>query len=234
LGQGSEFALVILAVPAVREVIGGDKVSMLIVAVSLTIAAAPNFAELGRFMAGRLRLRATLAQQAELQPLVRAAPVVIVGMGNVGRGVADALRTFHIPYFAMERDQQRLRLALADGYEVSYGDGFDVRLWESIDLHERKLSVLTAPDYPVLSQTASLIRQKYPALKRYAVVNNDREATLFRSLGLFPLLDHNRIPGLDVAVVLLRELGVSQTAVATWLDSHQRIEPKVLQPTEAV
>lgn len=234
LGQGSEFALVILAVPAVREGIGGDKVSMLIVAVSLTIAAAPNFAELGRFMAGRLRLRATLAQQAELQPLVRAAPVVIVGMGNVGRGVADALRTFHIPYFAMERDQHRLRLALADGYEVSYGDGFDVRLWESIDLHERKLSVLTAPDYPVLSQTASLIRQKYPALKRYAVVNNDREATLFRSLGLFPLLDQNRIPGLDVAVVLLRELGVSQTAVATWLDSHQRIEPKVLQPTEAV
>ncbi|MFL5519376.1 MAG: NAD-binding protein, partial [Gemmatimonadales bacterium] len=62
---------------------------------------------------------ATLAKHAELKPLVRAAPVVIVGMGSVGRGVADALRTFHIQYFAMERDPQRLRLALADGYEVS-------------------------------------------------------------------------------------------------------------------
>ena len=234
LGQGSEFALVILALPPVRDGIGEDKASLLIVAVSLTIAAAPTCAELGRAMAGRLRLRATLAQQAELQPLVRAAPVVIVGMGNVGRGVADALRTFHIPYFAIERDPQRLRLALADGYELAYGDGFDVRLWESIDLHERKLSVLTAPDYPVLSQTASLIRQKYPALRRYAVVNNEREASLFRSLGMLPLLDRDPIPGLDVAVVLLHELGVAPAALVAWLDSHRSIQPKVLEPTETI
>lgn len=234
LGQGSEFALVILAVPSIRESIGGDKVSLLIAVVSLTIAAAPNFAELGRFLAGRLRMRATLAEHAELKPLVRAAPVVIVGMGNVGRGVADALRTFHIRYFAIERDHQRLRLALADGYEVSYGDGFDVRLWESIDLHERKLSVLTAPDYAVLSQTASLIQQKYPALKRFAVVNNDREAILFRSLGLVPLRDQDPVPGLDAAVVLLKELGVSHAAVAAWVDTQKRNKPKVLEPAEAV
>ena len=155
-------------------------------------------------------------------------------MGNVGRGVADALRTFHIPYFAVERDQQRLRLALADGYQVASGDGFDVRLWESIDLHERKLSVLTAPDYAVLSQTASLIQQKYPALKRFAVVNNDREAKLFASAGLIPLTDQDAVPGLDVAVVLLEELGVPNGAVTAWTDAHKRIEPKVLEPTGAV
>jgi Kef-type K+ transport system membrane component KefB len=234
LAQGSEFALVILAVPSIRDAIGGDKVSLLIVVVSLTIAAAPNFAELGGFMGGRLRVRATLAEHTELKPLVRAAPVVIVGMGSAGRGVADALRTFHIQYFAMERDQQRLRLALADGYEVSYGDGFDVRLWESIDLHERKLSVLTAPDYAVLSQTASLIQQKYPALKRFAVVNNDREANLFRPLGLVPLLDQDAVPGLDVSIVLLEELGVSHAALAAWVDTKKRIKPKVLEPAEAV
>lgn len=234
LGQGSEFALVILAVPLVRETIGGDKVSLLIVVVSLTITAAPNFAELGRFLAGRLRIRATLAEHAELRPHVRAAPVVIVGLGSVGRGVADALRTFRTPYFAIERDQQRLRLALADGYEVSYGDGFDVRLWESIDLHERKLSVLTAPDYAVLSQTAYLIQQKYPALKRLAVVNNDREADLFRPLGLVPLLDQDAVPGLDVAVVLLKELGASHTAVVAWADMQKRVRPKVLEPAEFV
>lgn len=234
LGQGSEFALVILAVPSVRHAIGGDKVSLLIVALSLTIAGAPNFAELGRFLAGRLRLRATLAEHAELKPLVRAAPVVIVGMGSVGRGVADALHSFRIPYFALERDQQRLRLALADGYHVSFGDGFDVRLWEAIDLHERKLTVLTAPDYPVLSQTAAFIQQKYPALKRFAVVNNDREAKLFGSLGLMPLMDQHAVPGLDVAVVLLKELGVSDSEVTRWIGSYTRIKPKVLQPTAVV
>jgi CPA2 family monovalent cation:H+ antiporter-2 len=233
LGQGSEFALVILAEPLVRETVGGNRVSLLVIAVSLTIAAAPSFAELGRFLAGRLRLRATLSEHAELRPLVRAAPVVIVGMGNVGRGVADALRAFGIRYLALERDAERLRLALADGYEVAYGDGFDLRLWDSVDLHERKLSVLTAPDLAVLGQTSSLIRHKYPALRRFAVVNNEREASLFRSLGLVPLLDRDTVPGLDVAVAVLKEMGASHAAVGEWADARRRVQPKVLRPVAA-
>ncbi|MFL5519377.1 MAG: hypothetical protein ACJ8B6_00455 [Gemmatimonadales bacterium] len=86
----------------------------------------------------------------------------------------------------------------------------------------------------MLIQTASLIRQKYPALKRFAVVNNDREANLFRPLGLVPLLDQDAVPGLDVAIVLLKELGVPHAAVAAWVDTQRRIKPKVLEPAEAV
>jgi CPA2 family monovalent cation:H+ antiporter-2 len=230
VAQCSEFALVVLAVPAVRQRVGNDAVSILIVVVSLTIALAPNFAEVGRRIAGRLRMRTTLAAHAELAPLVRAAPVVIVGMGNVGRGIADALRAFRISYFAIERDQRRLRLALADGYDVSFGDGFDVHLWASIDLHERKLSILTAPNYAVLSQTATLIREKYPSLKRFAVVNNEREANLFRSLELVPVIDRASVPGLDAAIVVLDELQLPKADIARWAESQKQAIPKVLKP----
>lgn len=85
--------------------------------------------------------------------------------------------------------------------------------------------MLTAPDYAVLSQTASLIQRKCPAL---------REANLFRPLGLVPVLDQDAVPGLDVAVVLLKELNVSHAAVAAWVDTQKRIKPKVLESTEAV
>lgn len=101
---------------------------------------------------------------------------------------------------------------------------------DTVDLHERKLSVLTAPDYAVLSQTARLIQQKYPALQRFAVVNNDREANLFRPLGLMPLLDQDAVPGLDVAVVLLEELGVPQASVAAWVDTQKRSSRRCWSP----
>ena len=58
----------------------------------------------------------------ELTPTKVTAPVFIIGMGEVGRIVADALRTFDIGYLAVERDTVRLQAAIADGYEVEYGD----------------------------------------------------------------------------------------------------------------
>jgi len=61
-------------------------------------------------------------QDPELQPHEIAALVLIVGMGRVGRTLADALTEFDIGYSALEHDQRRLSEAVADGYSVVFGD----------------------------------------------------------------------------------------------------------------
>ena len=55
LAQGSEFAFVILSLPAIRAMIGESRSSLLIVTVALSLAVTPNVAELGRRPAGRIR-----------------------------------------------------------------------------------------------------------------------------------------------------------------------------------
>jgi CPA2 family monovalent cation:H+ antiporter-2 len=107
LAQGSEFAFVILSLPTVRELVGERAAAVLIGAVALTLAATPTLAEAGRSLAGRLRRRAPRIDETELTPRDMAAPVFIVGMGRVGRTVADALADAAIGYVVIERGVPR-------------------------------------------------------------------------------------------------------------------------------
>jgi CPA2 family monovalent cation:H+ antiporter-2 len=120
----------------------------------------------------------------ELVPRTVTAPILIVGMGRVGRALADALIEFGIDYHAIERDHLRLQQAIADGYDASFGDADDMRLWPSISVHDRKLSVITAPDIDFLSQTAHVARTNFPNLKRFAVVPDKERGKPFESLGM--------------------------------------------------
>jgi CPA2 family monovalent cation:H+ antiporter-2 len=96
LAQGSEFAFVILSLPAVRTLIGETQSAVLIAAVALSLAATPTLAEAGRSLAGRMRRHVVREADPELQPRELAGPVFIAGMGRTGRTLADALTEFDI------------------------------------------------------------------------------------------------------------------------------------------
>jgi CPA2 family monovalent cation:H+ antiporter-2 len=231
LAQGSEFAFVILTLPAVRALVGETTSAVLIAAVALSLAVTPSLAELGRSLAGRMRRRAARIADSELQPRELIGPVFIAGMGRTGRTLADALTEFDIGYAAIERDQQRLREAVADGYNVAFGDLSDSRIWMPVALHGRKVSVLTAPVFEVSQDLGPAVRQLFPDLKRVAVVRDRDEAERFRSIGVLPVVDRSVPPGLDVAVFVLGELGVDPDRVGAWM---RRQQERALSGVQAV
>ncbi|HEY4318844.1 MAG TPA: cation:proton antiporter [Herbaspirillum sp.] len=222
LAQGSEFAFVILSLSAVRAVIGESRASVIIAVVALSMAVTPNLADAGRKLAGRMRMRRQQqkAMIEELTPQLEAAPAIIIGMGEIGRTVADALIKFEIGYYAIERDPQRLQMAIADGYNVVFGDGADMRLWGSIQLHARKLSVLTAPDFEVLKETAPMAKMQFPNLKRFAVVSDESGLERFHGIGLQAIVDRSLPRGIDVAMEILTELEMPAAAIEEWVNEQ--------------
>jgi K+:H+ antiporter len=217
LAQGSEFAFVILSLPAVRTLLGEAQTGILIAAVALTLAVTPNLAEAGRSIAGSMRRRTQLAaDHPELQPRELVGPVFIAGMGARGRAVADALTHFGIDYAAMERDQHRMRNAIADGYRAVFGDIADPRIWEPVAMQGRKIIVLTAPSHEISSQMTPITQRFFPELKRIAVVNDHKEAARFAEIGLTPVVDSSEPRGLDAAKAVLGELGVNPDLVSAW------------------
>jgi CPA2 family monovalent cation:H+ antiporter-2 len=153
----------------------------------------------------------------ELVPRATAAPVIIVGMGRIGRTVADALIGFEISYVAVERDQRRLREAIADGYSASFGDASDPRMWESVELHSRRISVLTAPRIEVVSGNTPLTTAQYPNLKRIAVTADETEAAQFHDIGIQAVVERGTPHGSHTAAVVLVELGCDATKVGEWM-----------------
>jgi Kef-type K+ transport system membrane component KefB len=221
LAQGSEFAFVILSLPAIRTLIGETQSAVLIAAVALSLAATPTLAEVGRSLAGRMRQRVVRGADPELQPRELAGPVFIAGMGRTGRTLADALAEFDIAYAAIERDEKRLREAVADGYNVVFGDFSDPRIWEPVALHGRKITVLTAPIFEVSRELGPTVRELFPDLKRVAVVRSQEEAERFRSIGVLPIIDRSVPPGLDLAALVLAELGVDSDRIGDWMRRQQ-------------
>ena len=188
---------------------------------ALTLAVTPNLAEAGRALAGRLRRRRQVTSDPELQPRDMPGPVFIVGMGPVGRTLADALTEFEIGYAAVERDQRQFSLAVADGYAVAFGDASDHRIWEPLAMQGRRITVITAPRFETSRDITPLISKLFPNLKRFAVVTTEEDRERFAGIGLTPVLDRSKPPGLDVAMAVLSELGIDDEKIGDWMRRAQ-------------
>jgi len=223
LAQGSEFAFVILSLPATQRMVGQHTASALIGAVALTLAATPAIAETGRVLAGRMRSRSIRASNQELIPLEGTAKVLIVGMGPSGRIIADAMIAFNISYLAIEANDMRLRDAIADGYDVLYGDLNDPRLWEPMVVSTRKLNILTEPNLELSAGWIPALSRRYPELRLIVVVSDEVEAEKFAALNLRSVI-YRPEQGHDLALKILLELGVDPEDAANWIRKSYNIE----------
>ncbi len=224
LAQGSEFAFVVLSVPAVRTMVGPAQSSVLVAAVALSLAATPQLAVAGRWLAGRMRVG--MRRERELQPLEMTGPVLIVSMGPAGRTLADALEEFEIGYAAIERDPQRLADAIADGYRVSFGDLADARIWEPLAVEGRQIVALTEPRFEVATELTPMTRALYPKVQRFALLTDRTELARYEDIGIQGIYDHGATRGMRLAEAVLRALGVDAEAVAGWVRmQEQRSSP---------
>lgn len=221
LAQGSEFAFVVLSLPAMLDLVGTTTASVLIASVALSLALTPTMAEVGRKLAGRLRQRRKQLDDPELIARELTAPILIVGMGEIGRTVADALTEFGIEYNAIERDQRRFAEANADGYSVTFGDSGDPRIWEPVSLGRRQIIALTAPDFEVSSGLTPTTRRLFPDLRRLAAIRDEADRERFEALGIVPVLDRGTPRGIDIAAALLAEWGVDPGAIDLWRRRQQ-------------
>jgi hypothetical protein len=216
LAGGSEFAFVIFAMPGIRASIGPALATELIAAVALTLALTPTLGFLGRSAAGRLRFRAERRAQAELIPVGETHPVLLIGMGEVGRTIADALGEFDIHYDAVERNGARLRSAVADGYNAFFGDASDARIWRALDVAGRKYSVMTAASIQAAEDWIPSARAMFPKLHRLWVATNDDEAAQLNELGLEAVVARDPVRGVEAAEILLAAFGVEPDRISCW------------------
>ncbi|HET6466927.1 MAG TPA: cation:proton antiporter [Geminicoccaceae bacterium] len=220
LAQGSEFAFVIFAMPAVRAALGPVAAAIAITAVAASLALTPGLASLGRALAGRLRQRLA-APPAETTRRETTAPLVIVGMGEIGRRVADGLEAHGIAYEAVEMDHDRFLAANADGYPVAFGDLGDPRLIETLTMSRRSAIVVTLVRYEVSAALTPILHDRYPNLVRFIGVESAADRERFAALGMRAVVDRSHPKGLDLAATVLRAQGVDDDEVDAWMRRQQ-------------
>ena len=182
LGQGSEFALVLLALPAVAGLAEPRPVSALVAAIAISLAVTPAVSNIGRKLAGRLR-----AGPADAKLAGDDAPVLIIGMLPAGRAVADALEFNDIGYLALEADHDRFQMALADGYHVHRANPADPRSWDAIGMDRRKVLLVATGSTEVSRELTPLAQLRMPDLARIIAVPGAEDIDDISALGMVPV-----------------------------------------------
>ena len=182
LGQGSEFTLVLLALPAVSGMVEGRLVSALVTAIAISLAVTPPVSNLGRKLAGRLRRGPPDAKMAGDD-----APVLIIGMTQAGRAIADALAFNDVGYLALEPDHERFEKALADGYHVHRANPADPRSWDAIGMERREVLVIATGQLQASRDVTPLARERLPNIARVIAVPSAADIDEFSVLGMLPV-----------------------------------------------
>lgn len=182
LGQGSEFTLVLLALPAVAGLAEPRLVSAMVTAIAISLAVTPPVSNIGRKLAGRLRQGPPDAKLAGED-----APVLIIGMTDAGRALADALEFNDIGYLALEADHDRFQMALADGYHVHRANPADPRSWDAIGVERRQVLVVATGQTDVSRELTPLVEQRMPGVDRIIAVPGPEEIEEIAALGMVPV-----------------------------------------------
>lgn len=220
LAQGSEFAFVILAMPGLRDAVGADLSAVLIIAVAASLAVTPALSGFGNRLARRLAERELAARDTAPAP-EKVAPVVIFGMGEVGRRVADALEAHGIDYLAVEMDHERFVRAEADGYPVAFGDLADVRFAETMHMGERPTVVVTINRYEISRDLTPILRERFPNLTRFVSVDGDQDRIRFQELGMLAVVNRSIPRGIDLAAAVLRQHQIAGERIEAWMKRQQ-------------
>ncbi len=216
LSQGSEFTLVVVGIPAVAVSTPGNWSSILVSAIALTLVIAPLWATLGQRV-GRFLAERSKADPVAVPDASDERPVLIFGMTDEGRTVADALGDHEFAYVAIEPDPERFVSAATDGYDVIYGDARDIRLMDTVRASSARAIVLGATRFVVpqtLVQPGGKISE---GPSRFVAVETPADRIRYAGLGLRAHLSMTKPKGIELAADILANLGVEPDVIAAWV-----------------
>jgi monovalent cation:H+ antiporter-2, CPA2 family len=223
LAQGGEFAFVILGLATQLKVLVTETGSLLIAIVSLTMAATPLLAVVGRRLATALEQR-DVAEIDQIAEEVRGLSnhIIVAGFGRVGQIVGSLLGSKGIPYIAIDFSMQRVAEGRKRGLPLYYGDASRPEVLQAAGIENAAGAVITI-DQPDDAEriVAALIRSQ-PDLKIVVRSRDAEHGTRLVRAGAAAVIHEAFEPGLQMGATALQIVGATQDEVARALDAARQ------------
>ena len=225
LAQGSEFAFVIFAMPALQNALGGEKASILITAVAGSMVLTPLSVALGKRVTQYQADKNWQEETSQTTMIEKTeAKVIIIGMSEIGQRIADGLNSYGITYKGIEYNHDCFVGACTKGYLVGFGDATDLRLMDTIRFSQADVIAVTFADYTIAKELAPIVKERYPNLLLLVSVKNEVEREQFSALGMQAIIEQSFPRGLDIAVTVLSKYGIEKEQLKAWMQRQQENE----------
>lgn len=220
LGQGGEFAFIVLAQATAAKLIDPVLGQLVTLAVGLSMFITPPLARLGRAIGEHYETVAERAAEAsdydQLEPVQ--GRIIIAGFGRVGRQLAKLLREQGVGYIAFETDVRLVAQLRAEGQPVFYGDASRAELLRRVDAGAAPAIVLTMDHAASALHAVRGIRREFPDVPLYARSRDEKHARLLTQAGATIVVPETLEASLQLSASVLEATGMSNEEVDRLID----------------
>lgn len=210
LTQSGEFGFVLFGAAATAGLISHHSFGLLILVISVSMAATPLLARLSDWAAVRLIPGSDGREAPEDRiPGDLSQHVLVAGYGRVGRVVCMMLERSSIPYVALDRDPRRVAAGRLEGHEVHFGDVGSLEVLQAAGAGRAASLVVTVDETSTIERLVSTIRTFYPDMRIQSRVRDlaDRDEMLKR--GVSRAIPDSAEASLHLGEAVLETLGVA-------------------------
>lgn len=219
LSQGGEFAFILFALAGIQGVLDPQIAQMLLVVVTVSMAATPLVAGLGKKLALALERHAISRPETLIeQTLDLRHHVIISGYGRVGHTVARLLETEHIRFVALDIDSFLVARERKSGMPVYYGDATRLHVLNALGLARARAIIITHADTRIALQTVSTIREVNRDIPIIARARNIEQVLKLEQAGANLAVAEMFETSLQLGGALLKSLGVADIEVSRIID----------------
>ena len=208
LGQGSEFAFVLLGLAATTGLFIGSDVQLLTVAVAFSMAMTPIVAAFTRRYLNQIEGQAAASlQDLSARTVGQRNHVMVIGFGQVGMAVTRHLVGLQIPVLALDFDPKRVRASQARKLPIYFGNAARPEVLKATHIGQAKLVIIAVSNQATAERVLTLIRSLYPKLKIIARSPDAAGVEQFRKAGANAVVVEGLTTALDIAqrAILLYE-----------------------------
>ncbi|MBR7801021.1 cation:proton antiporter domain-containing protein [Undibacterium fentianense] len=223
LGQGGEFAFVIIGVATTNQIFSKDLSQFMLLVVSLSLLLTPAFAKFGQLVGERIDkyLQKNSPPIIESVPTELSAHIVIAGFGRVGQLLAQVFEQQGVAYIAIEHDAHAVAQLRKKGKHVFYGNAARPDLLRKMHMQHATAFVVTMDQPNAAMHAVKAARSEYPNLLIYARSRDEIHARELHEAGASAVVPETLEAGLQLSFFALSALHVPDQQITAILDQER-------------
>lgn len=215
LGQGGEFAFVVVSVSIASGFVGGSDGQVLLLIVGMSMFLTPLSAKLGTGLSRLIERRYPkhgLGEPDAAEINIMNHHVIVVGYGRVGQEVVAALDSQNVPTIVVDSDPSAVKLG-AGKLPIFVGNVSQHELLHKLAPERAQAVVLTINDPASSLGAVRAIREHYHKLPIIARAHDERHALALSKVGATHVVPETMEASLQLSGMALESIGIPEEAV---------------------
>jgi monovalent cation:H+ antiporter-2, CPA2 family len=220
LGQGGEFAFVIVASAMSAGLLSTDTGQFMLLVVSASLLATPGVVQVAHALSARIDHRGGIhGSDAPGEPL--AGHIILAGCGSMGQLLADAFTRGRLHFVAIEEDARLVKSLRARSLPVYYGNASRPEMLRKFHADRAAAVIITLRQATAALRMVNAIREEFPHLPVFAHSNDEAHARALLEAGATGVGSATLEASMVLANLALLELGVPDSEVAALLKEER-------------